>query len=304
MTPQGIFNLDYINTVWNLMMPPDKRKPVFLSWGAALMAGMQWNNDALFGNYMLGSTDTPFNPTVTYSTGNRVLYCLQSYSAGYTGTHAYYGDNAVYEALTSVPLNTPPTGTNIVPDTAPASVVDSVSALNWLQTGNNGNPFYWVKVQDNFIGANERTNYSCQQLTMEVALNRWFNITSFANYQWDHTGSPPFTQIYIDTNQLILGYYYCFPSNPDGSQQNNQSYCFTRWQNDQYWCFPSALALPSRYDFTVYVPVNVYNALCLPSLDPGGTVTAPNTTTFKNNIISALLNKFNAAGMLYNIKTY
>lgn len=34
-----IFDIDYINQVWQLLTPPALRQPATLDWGAAVMAG-------------------------------------------------------------------------------------------------------------------------------------------------------------------------------------------------------------------------------------------------------------------------
>lgn len=292
--PTGIFSLDYINTVWQLLVPPYLRTPKQLAWGAALMAGKQWKNDAFFGSYMLGSADPAYNSATSYSAGNRIIYYIN-------GGGVYWGDNAVYEALAigGSFSGKAPIGTNVVPSTTPSWVVDSVTALKWLSTGNNGNPFYWVQVQPNFIGVIERTNYSCQQLTMEIALNRWLNVSPYANYQWDHTGAPPFTQIYIETNQVVTGQMYYFPS-------NNISYSFPQSPFSTSWSFPSPPS-GALYDFTIYVPNAIFNNLIQFSGFSAGHTEGPSAATglTKNgSVIRALVDKFNAVGMIYNITTY
>ena len=288
--PTGIYALDYTNTVWYLLLPPNKRLPKWLAWGATLMAGKQWYHNSIFGSYMLGSSDPAWDKTATYAVGNRIIYYIN-------GSGNYCGDNAVYEAITSVPANTPPIGTNICPSVAPAWVVNSQTALQWLTTGNNGNPFYWVKVQSNFIGAIEQCNWSCQQLTMEIALNRWFNVSPFANYQWDHTGSPPYTQIYIQANVLEPGEEYWPPSAPYSYWPPLSNQAITYWP-------PSAEAA-NQYDFTIYVPVAVFNNLVYPaSAFSAGHEEDTSDPTRNGSIIRALVDKFNAIGMFYNIITY
>ena len=49
----SIFDIDYINIVWNLLVPPDKRLPKWLAWGNAVMHGKQWKGSAFFDGYML-----------------------------------------------------------------------------------------------------------------------------------------------------------------------------------------------------------------------------------------------------------
>lgn len=286
----GIYSVDYVNKVWQLLLPPTKRLPKWLAWGAALMAGKQWKHDAFLGSYALGSNDPAYNASSGgYVTGNRIIYYIN-------GSGTYYGDNAVYEAITAVPTNTPPTGTNVVPSVPPASVVDIPTALNWLATGNNGSPFYWVQVQPNFIGVNERTLWSCQQLTMEIALNKWFNVSPYANYQWDHTGAPPYTQIYIETGLVITKEMGAFPL-PKGYGD------FPLPVYDTFGYFPVPPAA-SQYNFTIYVPNAIFNYLVTGSAySPGHTEDITNATK-NGSMIRSLIDKMNQVGMLYNITTY
>lgn len=292
-SPTGIFALDYTNNTWTLNTPPDKRQPKWLAFASALMKGKQWKNDAFFGSYMLGSNDAAYDFHASYVVGDRIIYYIQA------GGN-YFGDNAVYECIHNNPVhplvNYPPIGTNVIPDVAPDWVVDSVTALKWLSTGNNGNPFYWVKVQDNFIGVIERANWSCQQLTMEVALNRWFNVANYANYQWDHTGPAPFTQIYIDTDTVITRQEGAF-SAPNGYGE------YSLYTFSTYGCF-SLPPAASQYNFTIMVPVAIFNALVQGSaFGSGHTEDASNVTT-NGGMIRSLVDKFNAVGMIYNITTY
>lgn len=289
-SPVGIFSVDYINTVWQLLLPPTKRLLKWLAWGAAVMAGKQWKHNAFFGSYMLGANDAAYNASSGgYAIGQRIIYFIN-------GSGAYYGDNAVYEAINNVPTNTPPTGTNVVPGVMPATVVDIPTAIKWLATGNNGSPFYWVQVQQNFVGINERVLWSCQQLTMEVALNKWFNIAAYANYQWDHTGAPPFTQIYIKTNIVITKQEYAFAL-PKGYGE------YSQFPYMIYGAFPLAPAL-NQYNFTIYVPNAIFNYMVAGSAySPSHNEDSSNATK-NGSMIRSLIDKMNGIGNFYNIVTY
>ena len=131
-----IFDFDYINYLWYLFTPPEYRQPKQLSWGATVLAGKQWKHNTFFDGYMQGAqylsppvipATNAYSNSGSYSLGSRVIYLLQAGGA-------YYGDNGVYEAITTVPGGTPPTGTNVVPSVAPSWVIDSTTALQWLST--------------------------------------------------------------------------------------------------------------------------------------------------------------------------
>jgi len=137
----SIFDVNYIDVVWGLLVPPDKRLPKWLSWGATVMKGKQWLHDSIFTTYAGGDlSDMAYNPTATYISGQRVIYYIQSNSSGYTGPNAYYGNNGVYEAISINPDGTnnagfsgiSPTGGNIVPDTIPSGIINTTQALAWL----------------------------------------------------------------------------------------------------------------------------------------------------------------------------
>jgi len=263
----SIFDVNYQNWALN-ELPAPKRKPGLLNWLYALLYPLQWRHDINYNTYINGSSDNAYSLTNTYTKGQRVIYYIQAGGL-------YYGDNAVYEANTNVPINTPPTAAN--------------------QVNANG-AGYWIQVQPNFIGVYERLGWSCQQLTMEIALNRWFNVANFSKQQWDHTGAPPYTQIYIDTNVLDSGEEY-WPPVPIGYYWPNQSVF-----DVSYW--PPVPGPVLVYDFTIYVPNTIFNHLVLGSVFSPGHTENISSVTRNGSIIRALVDKFNAVGMLYNITTY
>ncbi len=290
-----IFDIDYINIVWQLLVPPDKRQPKQLEWGAALMEGKQWKHNALFTTYMGGDgVDLAYNPTASYTAGQRVIYYIQSYSATYTGGNAYYGDNGVYECLSACTgLTQAPKGSNVVPDVPPAWVVDSATALTWLTTGNAGSPFYWVKVTDNFIGANERASYSPQKLMFEYALNRWFDTT--------------FRQPSVGTSDIFIG----INSNTNtqfffGQTATNFFFGpatnFTKGPIPLSTFFTPGNSFLLQYDYSIHLPIAVYNALINPLIE--GTVAAGHNSPLRDGVVSAFANILNPAGSFYNIITY
>ena len=286
MNPQGIYALDYSNTVWKLLLPPSKRLPKWLAWGASLAAGKQWKHNVNFGSYMLGSQDSSYNASSGgYSLGDRVIYYLQSGGA-------YYGDNAVYEAITSVPTNTPPTGTNVIPQIAPSWVVDSETGIKWIATGNNGSPFYWVQVQQNFIGVTERASYAANKIIMEYALNKWFNTTFRQPNSNSWYTAPPIaagknaSDIFIVTNVDNQTQLWAAPTSAGVGYAGMPTL--------------SALALFGAppvsqaefvYDFTIYIPTAVYAAL---SANSG----------LRLAIVQNFVNQLNIPGNKYNVLTY
>jgi hypothetical protein len=303
----SIFDVDYIGTVWRLLVPPDKRLPKWLAWGSAIMSGKQWFHDAIFKTYASGDVvDAPFKPvSYTYHTGDRVIYPIQSYTAGYTGANAYHGDNAVYEAVSIYPDGTnntgfsgnQPSGNNVVPSVVPSYVTTPAQALSWLSQ------YYWVRVSPNFIGVYERASYSCQKIIFEFALNRWFQ-TTFRQpngtpeaYTLNPSGT---SDIYIKTNSNINRQFFW-------SQTTNISF-FAPATNisdptielSNY--FSPGYSFEKAYDFSIYIPVNVYNALVSSSIETF--VIAGNNSTLRDGVVCAFADQLNQAGSIYNIITY
>lgn len=292
-----IFDIDYSAVLWNLLTPPDKRQAKQLAWGSAIMAGKQWKGDTFFDGYMQGAVYltppvTPaanaYNPAATYITGDRVIYAIQAGGA-------YFGDNAVYEAIS---INADgsnnagfagiaPIGGYIVPQNPPASaLVNGASALAWLSG------YYWIPVQPNFIGANERASYSCNKIIFEYALNKWFGGTF-------RQPSAGVSDIYLVTN----------------TDTNNQLYIYSSVVGDAIFSTPrqdtqfefSQTPSATVVDFNMYFPVAMYNALVDTSVEAAvgaGYIAKPSTYTLRNARVRSFADTINCAGMVYNIITY
>ena len=281
-------------------MPPSKRLPKWVTWGFVVMTAKQWWHNAVFTTWANGSTSPAYNPTGTYHSGDRVIYCVQSYSFGYVGLNAYYGDNAVYEALCINPdgsinpagfTGIPPTVTNIAPSVMPATITNTTQALLWLYNYNVANPgCLWIQVSPDFIGANERVLYNARNLTFEWALNKWFGTTfRQPGPLWNTYGNDPINNpletpdIYIIGTQESTDWYLA----PD--ELASELYPDTSVLSD--YLTPDNGTGVNPYDFTIYIPLNVYNAL-----NP--------TPALRDGIVRAFADKINASGMKYNIVTY
>lgn len=87
-------------------------------------------------------------------------FCGGSTAPRYDNSIAYskvdrviWQDGSVYELVVTSSTGVKPTG-------------DSLSKKNWL------------KVQENFIGIDERVRYNGQRIVFEYAINKWFNVTA------------------------------------------------------------------------------------------------------------------------------
>ena len=151
-----------------------------------------------------------------------------------------------------------------------------------LNTGigiNCDNTTYWIKINDNFIGCSERVLYNSQKITFEYALNKWFLVA----YSLPWTGANHTNQIYIENNdvagsQMVMGATgtYSSPLAASGVY--------------------SLTAMGATYtavgnDFTIYVPTAVWTTL-------------GSTNPDRENTIRIFADKYNLAGIIYNVTNY
>ena len=132
------------------------------------------------------------------------------------------------------------------------------------------NSAYWVKVNDTFIGVDERLSYNSQTIILEHSLNKWFRNESATD------------QIYITTHQIINTVFQMGNNGRYSSTMSNLG--GTTWMGND----PS---YTTQYNFTVYIPTALFLTL--------GTDTAN-----RENNIRGFVDKYNLAGIKYNVTTY
>jgi hypothetical protein len=133
------------------------------------------------------------------------------------------------------------------------------------------NTVYWRKIQDNYIGIDERIKYNSQIIILEYALNRWFMNTA------------PNDLIYIETNVVTNQFLLGGSSQTSGTMANNSAY-------QPYFMGNTYSA--TQYDFTVYFPIALFNGL------------PPTLNADKEKMIRNVVDKYNLAGMNYDIQTF
>ena len=272
----SIFDIDHLNTVWRLLLPPDKRRPKWLAWGMALLSGKQSKQDTFFKGYMTGAENLPaynagpFRFDATTNVGDRIVFRIT------TSFHSAYGDNAVYEAIKYQRFITHfPTGDYLAPDVPPDSATDNpADALAWVSQ------YYWIKIQDNFIGANERVMYNASRLIFEYALNRWF----FTHFHQPSSDDSVHSDIYIVPNQRLYDYLYMGPA------ENGYNYIPADYADVTVYV-PLSSVLENYYDFTINVPSAVYTSLSSVSGN-------------REKIVRNFADRINTAGMTYDVETY
>jgi len=138
----------------------------------------------------------------------------------------------------------------------------------------------WIKVQDSFIGCRERVKYTGAKISIEFALNRYFKlVTTLPFLGANHT-----TQIYITNNASSSNNFWL----SNGGLNARTSY-LSNGSNQRY--FLGNAYTPASYNFTIYVPIALFNSL--------GT-----TTANREGVIRSVADKQVQCGKIYNIITY
>ena len=137
---------------------------------------------------------------------------------------------------------------------------------------------YWVKIASDFVGTDARKNFYAGKMSLEYLLNLYLQPASY----WTTSGPP----IYIAT----LG-----SANATLMMGNNVA-PFNNWMPNNSVFEQNYMANFSIYytgfvNFHVFVPTAVYNALASTNLD-------------RTNICRSVVDRFNTAGMTYDIITY
>lgn len=132
---------------------------------------------------------------------------------------------------------------------------------------------YWVKINDIFIGANERLKYNSQKIVFEYALNKYFQI-------------PVSPFIYITNNFVVADNVFVMSNSglTSSVMPLNSAY-----QINFLGLVPAYAT--SVNDYTIYVPLAVYNALGTNAIN-------------RENAIRQFADKYNLAGIQYNVIAY
>lgn len=129
----------------------------------------------------------------------------------------------------------------------------------------------WRKVQDAFIGYDERIRITPQKIILEFALNKWFS-TQFRQ-------PPSISDIYILNNEIPIPVFRVGAIEEISSQVFKST--SSEWVVNSYSFF-------IQFNFTIYVPQATYDSL----------------GTAAEQIIRNFADKFVAAGITYTITTY
>lgn len=138
---------------------------------------------------------------------------------------------------------------------------------------------YWVLINDNFIGARERVVYNSRKIVLEYALNKWFRVP----YSLPWQGADHLTQIWIENNNINGNFMLMGETGETSSAMSAQSINSTSFMGEAF--------TPNQYDFTIWVPIAVFNAQG--STDPN-----------REQAIRNFADKYILAGIKYFVDTY
>jgi hypothetical protein len=134
----------------------------------------------------------------------------------------------------------------------------------------------WYKVNDDFVGTDERIMYNSQRIVFEYLLNRYFNVTP--------TTAP---LIYITTNNIDTNGFYL----GDSAINENGELAFGTYGFSNANDYLGTSYSLNQYAFTINVPIALYTPLGA-------------TNTDRDNVIRNIADKYVIAGVLYDITTY
>jgi hypothetical protein len=143
-----------------------------------------------------------------------------------------------------------------------------------LTDGNTAIPTdtnYWRVYQDSFIGVDERLTYNHQKLVLQYALNTRFGTT--------FNQPPTLSDIYITTNAPGAGVFVV------GASEGESSTVYADVSSEYVI---NSYSFSNFYNFTINVPVAVYTAL----------------GSAADSVIRGFVDRYNSAGVTYNIVTY
>ena len=133
----------------------------------------------------------------------------------------------------------------------------------------------WKRIQENFIGIDERVKYNGQRIILEYALNKWFAT------QFRQPGGA-LSDIYLTVNQIPSTSFIV------GALADRSSVVFSHVSSDYVF---NTLNINTLTNLTINMPIAVFDAL-------------GNDDIERESIVRSFVNKYITAGITYNISTY
>lgn len=232
----NIYDIDFGLQATNLDTP-QRRLPKFTAFLFSLMSPLQYFRDFFYNKYVESATYIDYNSLTTYNFGDIVIW----------------SDKCIYQA----------------------SYVDVNGDTQSFNGTDPSNILFWYKLNDTFIGVNERVKYNSQKLLFEFALNRYFRVAAL-----------PVDQIYITNNFIDAGSNFLMNT---GSSQSSVMPLNSVYQIDYMGLFPTYTT--NTNDYTIFVPVAVYTALGTDVIN-------------REFAIRRFADLYNLAGMKYDVQSY
>ena len=138
----------------------------------------------------------------------------------------------------------------------------------------------WLKISDNFIGVNERVLFRSEKIVFEYALNKWFN-TDAEPCVWSNIAGA--STIYITNNSITTGFFRV------GTSQDLSSYVGFELSSEPIGNDGGVTTV--QYSYTINLPTSVWTAL-------------GSDDDIREQTIRNFADKYNVAGLFYNIITY
>jgi hypothetical protein len=188
------------------LIPPAKRLTKIKAFLFALLAPIQWMHDLFFTSYLQGITLDVWDSGASYGTGDRVIsndsitvwqYMPKLFSVfdSYKEGDVVYDFTNIYSSLFN----------------GNEANIPGISPIAWKVIGiqnpdplSTSNTVQWLKILDDFIGTNERVQYTSKVLQLEYILNTRFfpkYATEFLDWNFvdttDWVRTSPYSDIYI-----------------------------------------------------------------------------------------------------------
>jgi hypothetical protein len=236
----SIYNISYDQKAIELL-PPDKRTEKQVSWVRAMYGQLKYLRDQIFTYYKTG---------IEYYN----MQYVANWEAGYAGGSGYsinnpvlYGE-AVYVSLIDGNISVPTSSD-------------------------------WVKIQDNFIGVDERVMFNANKLVLEYAMNKRFSRAGAVFRQ-----PPSLSDIYIVKNSMVTSVFIL------GYTEAQSSISYAGGSNE---VIIDDYTFNVFYNFTIMVKSSVYY-----QIDASG------DPILIDKIIRNFVDRYNTIGLTYNIETY
>ncbi len=188
-----------------------------------------------------------------YNNDNFITYISGSTLNPYNNASAYTsGDTVVYTNLSVY-----------------SSITGSTSGITPTDTN------YWFKLNDIYIGAEERAHYNAQKYLYEYALNRWFMVSGTTTAS---TYGQAYNNIYIQTNLVTTTNFMMGQTGPYSSNLSNTGTYASNFMGNLF-------NTPNINEYTIWFPNYIYTA---------------NTQSY----IRSFCDTVNISGMMYSLSGY